>query len=45
MPDFEVALMLAMKGMAPIDREVLGKGSLAQNLNAVMVGLVEVSWV
>ena len=43
MLDFEAALRWAMKGVAPSDWDVLARRSLAQNLNAAMVGLVEVS--
>ena len=42
MPDFEAALRWAMKWVAASDREALWRKSLAQNLNAAMVGLVEV---
>ena len=42
MPDFEAALRWAMKGVAASDREALSRMSPAQNLNATMMGLVEV---
>ena len=40
-PDFEAALWWAMRGVAPKDQEMLVRKSLARNLNAAMIGLVE----
>ena len=39
--DFEATLRLAMKGTVTADEDVLSRRSLAQNLNAAMIGLVE----